>query len=120
MTDLSEWTGKNALMTKDGKTVEVRIEGASQHGIAYKEVGSRNLQAALPNEVTLAPVPPKVQPIKQRSFMPITEVQARSHMALYHGLTIEEVNAMSPAEAYVAHEQIDHKQLGHNHDSVPS
>lgn len=120
---LATFSGKQVilhLIQDDGSVAELegKVEDASEVGMAFKEKGKRDVDLVLPDqieEITAAPEKPKK--IVQKKLKAVTVTTVRQHLADRHGWTIGEVNEMSDDEALGVHDDLDHSDLGHKHES---
>lgn len=57
-----------------------------------------------------------LRPVGQKRLRPLNAQNARRHLADYHGFPLKKLNTMSDELALKAHDEIDHSDLGHNHE----
>lgn len=88
--------GRGAMFRKRG----------SQAPLTLTEDQLRDVEA-------IAEAPKKVTAKKLKA---VTLDEARAHLADRHGYTLKSVNDATPEQAMLAHQQIDHTDLGHTHD----
>lgn len=120
---LEEFSGKQVILTviqEDGsaKELEGKVEDASEVGMAFKEKGKRDVDLVLPEqieEIVLAPSKPKT--LSQKKLKEITEANARQHLLDRHGYERSVVNGMTDEQGLDEHNDIDHSDLGHRHES---
>ena len=130
MVNLSVWTDDDDLASKgtvievkDGLTlidVSGKITGTNPKGqvFLFKPRSQRTthmLQAGHVEKLELAGSA-TLRPIGQKSLRPLSVQNARRHLVDFHGWARSAVNEMSEELALQKHEEIDHSDLGHNHD----
>lgn len=57
-----------------------------------------------------------LRPVGQKNLRPQKGPGARRHLADFHGFSLSTLNGMSDEAALALHDEIDHSDLGHNHD----
>lgn len=107
------------LIQEDGSVSEIngKIEAAAEYGIAFKEKGKRDVdlvELSSIDEVVEAASKPRGLP--QKKLRAVTVASARTHLLERHGLTRTEVNRLTDEEAFDQHNEIDHTDLGHDHN----
>lgn len=119
---LKSFAGKQVLMhviTEDGDLDEVfgKVEAASDVGIAFKPKGSSTVQLFLPDQIEeMTGAPAKKRTVSQRKLKPIGEDKILRHLLDFHGVPLSWAKETAPKDAVQYHNDLDHADLGHNHD----
>jgi hypothetical protein len=101
------------------ETIEGTVAGASEHGIAFKRKGRRDLELITVDQVeSIEKAPTKPTKISQRKTLPVALERVRSHLANDHGIGLAWLNQASNEDALAFHATIDHADLAHNHEKV--
>lgn len=117
--DYSQYKRKKATVHfTDGTSVEGTIEAGSQIGLVLKPKGSRERRLVEGREIKALELASAPIPRLRRKTLPIiVPAKVREHLIDRHGYRIDEISALSEAEAVVFHDSIDHlgADLGHTH-----
>ncbi len=117
----AEFVDRRVILTKvDGSEHEGKISAVSPVVMMFTPKGTRS-----PELITISDVqdvqlrPEKPRKLSQKSMDPISTGRVRRHLLDYHGTPVSTVNEMGDVEAEIYHNEIDHSDLGHNHDGRP-
>ncbi len=104
----------------DDETVEVEgvlMAVAVGQGIMFRKRGSQKADLIKEDKVFgIAQIAESPKKVTAKKLKEVTLDNAREHLADRHGYKLEDVNNATPEQAMLAHDQIDHSDLGHNHD----
>lgn len=122
-TKLESYTDKSVVLQRiqeDGELIELegKVEAASEQGMAFKEKGKRDVILILPaeiEEIEEAPETPKR--IAQKTLKLVKVTNVRQHLVDRHGMLRSDANSMTDEAAMEYHDEIDHSDLGHKHES---
>lgn len=125
--DLKQYEGQKVIVVvaldkpneKGEKAVEVEgtAMAANDLGILLKPKGRTQaelIEAGKIEEVRFAPE--KITELKTKSLKEVAYGDTRKHLADKHGEKLSELNKVNEADAFAAHKDLDHSDLGHNHD----
>jgi hypothetical protein len=122
LASFEDWVDKKIKLTytMDNETLEA--EGAllavsSTRGVMFRKRGSQSplllASDSIVNIEALAEAPKKVTAKKLKA---VTLSDARAHLADRHSYTLTVVNSATDEQALLAHQALDHTDLGHSHD----
>jgi hypothetical protein len=128
-TDLTQYSGKKVIVqvkldapNEKGETlveVEGKAEAANELGILLKPKGRTQvelIEASNIESVEFAPEQDKK--LTAKTVAVIEHGKARQHLLDRHGLTLEDVNKLTEAQALEYHNNTEHEGLGHIHGEV--
>lgn len=109
-------------VSRDGgdevETLPGRVIDANDLGVIFKRRSQRGQDLFDLDQVrgVRETVTARLRMVSQKSLRPATVATVKRHLADYHGFPISTLNTMSEEEALRRHEEIDHEDLGHNHN----
>lgn len=114
------------LVFTDEKGEQVESEGKLQavapgKGIMFRRRGKQ--MADLVDEdkiISITPVAEAPKKVSAKKLKVVTIEDSRHHLADRHGYTLTQVNGATPEQALLAHQGIDHADLGHTHEDAES
>lgn len=117
--DMKKFEGNKVIINLPGKGGEMEGKLEAYNEVAggfFRKKGSPNGTIFELSEVqSIEFAPEKARKLSPRQ-LPIVEYgKARQHLADRHGITLDWINSVTEVEAFEAHEQLDHSQLGHFH-----
>lgn len=119
------------VLTLEGKkvTLSYTLDGESQtdegtlvavaagQGVMFRKRGSQTpLTIREPNILSVEPIAEAPKRVTPKKLKKVTLDDARGHLADRHAYKLSQVNGATAEQALLAHEQIDHADLGHTHD----
>lgn len=107
----------NETLTDEGTLVAV----AAGQGVMFRKRGSQTpLTIREANLRAIEPIAEAPKKVTAKKLKKVTLDDARSHLADRHGYKLSAVNGASAEQALLAHQQIDHSDLGHTHEDESS
>jgi len=124
--NLKQYAGKKVVVVRkaaDGSLEE--IEGTAQTAndlaIVLKPKGktvNELIEAGDIEEVRY--VAEKLKELKSKSLKEVVHGDARGHLAERHGIALSILAKLTEENALANHSDLDHSDLGHNHDPKPA
>lgn len=120
--DFASFKGRMVDLTRTGEdgvtqVVQGRIIEGNAFGIIFK-ARSQRTQDLIESDMILDvrdASSAKLQLISQKALRPVVPTSVRRHLADYHGVPVSKLDGMSNDVAMKFHDEIDHDDLGHNH-----
>lgn len=99
---------------------EGKVEAANDLGILIKPKGKSQVEMFEADKILqVVLAPEKEKGVSKKHLQPIELGHARQHLADRHGITLSELKNYTEDAAFAAHKQIDHADLGHDHNPKP-
>lgn len=123
--DFKSYKGKMVDLTRkspDGEPVveQGRVIEGNELGLIFKRRSQRTSDLVEASDVLHieSVETARLQSIGRKNLRPPTLQSVRRHLVDFHALKISEVENLGPEAAMRMHDEIDHSDLGHTHDST--
>lgn len=125
-TDYSIFKGRMVDLTLRGdegatETIQGTVIEGNPLGLIFKPRSQRNqdlVESYKIESIEFAASTSKLKLITAKELRPVVPVTVRRHLADYHGYKVPNLNKMSDEAAMREHAEIDHTDLGHNHNGT--
>jgi len=119
---LADYVGKTVSVTLSGADAgeyEGKVEAASPAGMAFKPRG-KSTMVINASDVEAVELPtPGEKKITVKSLKPVGLSDVRQHLVDRHGYKVADIqDNMTPEQAQKFHDELDHSELGHNHNRL--